>query len=85
MGLVNKVVPLKDLEKVTDEWCLKIVEKSPTAIMMMKYALNATDDGAMGLQQLAGECTGLFYKTAESIEGKNAFLEKRKPDFSKFN
>lgn len=84
MGLVNKVVPLKDLENVTVEWCNKIMEKSPLAIRMLKSSLNAELDGQAGLQEFAGNATLLYYLSDEAKEGKNAFMEKRKPDFSKF-
>jgi len=84
MGLVNKVVPLEVLEDVTIEWCRKILEKSPLAIRMLKSAFNAELDGQAGIQELAGNATLLYYLSDEAKEGKNAFLEKRKPDFSKY-
>ncbi len=84
MGLVNKVVPLDDLEKTTIEWCEKILEKSPIALRMLKSAFNAELDGQAGIQELAGNATLLYYLSEEAKEGKNAFMEKRKPDFSKF-
>ena len=84
MGLVNAVVPLERLEEETVKWAKEILEKSPTAIRFLKAAFNADTDGLAGLQQLAGDATLLFYLTDEAKEGKNAFLEKRKPDFSKF-
>ncbi len=84
MGLVNKVVPLDMLEQTTVEWARKIAEKSPIAIRMLKAAFNAELDGQMGLQALAGNSTLLYYLTDEAKEGKNAFLEKRKPNFHKF-
>ena len=84
MGLVNTVVPLADLEKETVKWCREILEHSPTAIRLLKSAFNADTDGQAGLQELAGNATLLFYLTEEGKEGKNAFLEKRKPDFKKF-
>ncbi|MCS6823882.1 MAG: 1,4-dihydroxy-2-naphthoyl-CoA synthase [Cytophagaceae bacterium] len=84
MGLVNKVVPLDDLETETVAWCKKILEKSPIALRMLKSAFNAELDGQAGIQELAGNATLLYYLTDEAKEGKNAFLEKRKPDFSKF-
>jgi len=84
MGLVNKVVPLEDLEKTTIAWCEKILEKSPLALRMLKSAFNAELDGQAGIQELAGNATLLYYLSDEAKEGKNAFLEKRKPDFSKF-
>ena len=84
MGLVNKVVPLEDLEKTTVAWCEKILEKSPLALRMLKSAFNAELDGQAGIQELAGNATLLYYLSDEAKEGKNAFLEKRNPDFSKF-
>jgi naphthoate synthase len=84
MGLVNKVVPLEQLEQTTIEWCRKIQEKSPLAIRMLKSSFNADLDGQAGLQELAGNATLLYYLSDEAKEGKNAFMEKRKPDFSKF-
>jgi len=85
MGLVNAVVPLDKLEEETVRWCREILVNSPTAIRVLKAALNADCDGQAGLQELAGNATMLFYMTAEAQEGKQAFLEKRKPDFRKFN
>ena len=84
MGLVNTVVPLKDLEKETVAWCREMLCHSPIALRCMKAALNADCDGQTGLQELAGDATMLFYMTEEGQEGRNAFNEKRKPDFSKF-
>jgi len=84
MGLVNKVVPLDKLEETTVEWCRKILEKSPLAIRLLKASFNAELDGQAGIQELAGNATLLYYLSDEAQEGKNAFLEKRKPDFSKF-
>ncbi|GIW11389.1 MAG: 1,4-dihydroxy-2-naphthoyl-CoA synthase [Dehalococcoidia bacterium] len=84
MGLVNAVVPLERLEEETIAWAKEILEKSPTAIRFLKAAFNADTDGLAGLQQLAGDATLLYYLTDEAKEGKNAFLEKRTPDFSKF-
>ena len=84
MGLVNAVVPLKDLEAETLKWCGEILEKSPLAIRCLKAALNADCDGQAGLQELSGNATLLYYMTDEAQEGKRAFVEKRKPDFSKF-
>lgn len=84
MGLVNKVVPLEALEKTTVEWCQKILEKSPIALRMLKSAFNAELDGQAGIQELAGNATLLYYLTEEGKEGKKAFVEKRKPDWSKF-
>lgn len=84
MGLVNKVVPLELLEDTTIEWCNKIMEKSPVALRMLKSAFNAELDGQAGIQELAGNATLLYYLSDEAKEGKNAFLEKRKPDFKKY-
>lgn len=84
MGLVNKVVPLDKLEETYVEWAEKVMEKSPLAIRMLKSAFNAELDGQAGLQELAGNATLLYYLSDEAKEGKNAFIEKRKPDFDKF-
>ena len=84
MGLVNTVVPLKDLEAETVQWCREMLEKSPVALRCLKAALNADCDGQAGLQELAGNATLLYYMTEEGQEGKKAFLEKRKPDWSRF-
>lgn len=84
MGLVNTVVPLEKLEEETIQWCREILANSPTAIRCLKAALNADCDGQAGLQELAGNATMLYYMTEEAQEGRNAFKEKRKPDFSKF-
>ena len=84
MGLVNAVVPLEKIEEETIKWCEEILEKSPTAIRFIKAAMNADTDGLAGLQQIAGDATLLYYTTDEAKEGRNAFNEKRKPDFSKF-
>lgn len=84
MGLVNKVVPLEKLEEETVDWCRTILDNSQIAIRCLKSAMNADCDGQAGLQELAGNATLLFYMTEEGQEGKNAFLEKRKPDFGKF-
>ncbi len=84
MGMVNKVVPHAELEKKALEWACIANEKSPTAQKMLKYAFNLTDDGMVGQQLFAGEATRLAYATEEAEEGRNAFLEKRKADFSKF-
>lgn len=84
MGLVNTVVPLARLEEETVQWCREILANSQMAIRCLKAGLNADCDGQAGLQELAGNATMLFYMTEEGQEGKNAFLEKRKPDFSKF-
>ncbi len=84
MGLVNAVVPYERLEEETIRWCREILANSPIAIRCLKAALNADCDGQAGLQELAGNATMLFYMTEEGQEGRNAFVEKRKPDFSKF-
>jgi len=84
MGLVNKVVPLDQLEATTIAWCRKIMEKSPLAIRMLKASFNAELDGQAGIQELAGNATLLYYLSEEAQEGKQAFLEKRQPDFDKF-
>ncbi len=83
-GLVNAVVPVERLEEETVAWCREILANSPTAIRLLKAALNADCDGQAGLQQLAGDATLLFYLTEEAKEGQRAFLEKREPDFRRF-
>ncbi|MFC5051219.1 1,4-dihydroxy-2-naphthoyl-CoA synthase [Rubritalea spongiae] len=85
MGMVNKVVPHAELEKKALEWACIINDKSPTAQKMLKYAFNMTDDGMVGQQVFAGEATRLAYGTDEAAEGREAFVEKRKADFSKFS
>lgn len=84
MGLVNSVVPLPELESVTLDWCRQMNRLSPTALRVLKSAFNADTDGLAGIQELAGNATALFYTTAEGQEGRDAFLEKREPDFGKF-
>src|SRR2546426_560698 len=84
MGLVNKVVPLADLEKETVVWCRRMLELSPLALRMLKAGLNAADDGLAGIQQLAGDATLLYYLSEEAQEGRDAYMQKRKPNFSKF-
>ncbi len=84
MGMVNEVVPHDELEDTAYQWAQEILEKSPTAIRMIKFAFNLIDDGMVGQQVFAGEATRLAYMTDEAEEGRNAFLEKRKPDFKKF-
>ncbi len=84
MGLVNKVVPLDQLEATTIEWCRKIQEKSPLSIRLLKSSFNAELDGQAGIQELAGNATLLYYLSEEAQEGRNAYVEKRAPDFSKF-
>ncbi|HVA53765.1 MAG TPA: 1,4-dihydroxy-2-naphthoyl-CoA synthase [Acidimicrobiales bacterium] len=83
-GLVNTVVALDDLDRETVAWCRQILTLSPIALRMLKAGFNAADDGLAGVQQLAGDATMLFYMSEEGQEGRNAFLERRKPDFSKF-
>jgi len=83
-GLVNAVVPLEDLEAETVEWCRRMLELSPIALRMLKAGFNAADDGLAGIQQLAGDATMLFYMTEEGQEGRNAYTERRPPDFSRF-
>ena len=84
MGLVNKVVPLEMLEETTVEWARKIIAKSPLALRMLKSSFNAELDGQAGIQELAGNATLLYYLSDEAKEGKNAFIEKRQPDWSKY-
>src|SRR5260221_1835048 len=84
MGLVNKVVPLEQLEEATLAWCRRILEMSPLALRLLKAGFNADTDGLAGIQQLAGDATLLFYMSEEAQEGRDAYLEKRKPDFAKF-
>jgi len=84
MGLVNAVVPLKDVEAETVKWCREMLEKSPLALRLLKSAFNADLDGQAGIQELAGNATLLYYMTEEAAEGKNSYLERRTPDFSKF-
>ncbi|HVL90084.1 MAG TPA: 1,4-dihydroxy-2-naphthoyl-CoA synthase [Actinomycetota bacterium] len=83
-GLVNRVVPLEQLEEETVKVCRRILEMSPLALRMLKAGFNADTDGLAGIQQLAGDATLLFYMSEEAQEGRDAFVEKRKPDFSKF-
>lgn len=83
-GLVNAVVPLDKLEEETVAWCREMLGLSPTALRMIKAGFNADTDGLAGIQELAGQATGLFYMTAEGQEGRDAWLEKRPPDFSKY-
>lgn len=84
LGLVNTVVPLERLEEETVQWCREMLAHSPTALRLLKSAFNAELDGQAGLQELAGNATMLFYQTAEGQEGRNAYLEKRPPNFRKF-
>ncbi|MGE5468878.1 MAG: 1,4-dihydroxy-2-naphthoyl-CoA synthase [Ignavibacteria bacterium] len=83
-GLVNAVVPLERLEEETVAWCRQMTALSPTALRMIKAGFNADTDGLAGIQELAGQATGLFYMTAEGQEGRNAWLEKRPPNFGKY-
>ena len=84
MGMVNAAVPHAELEETAYDWAQEILAKSPTAIRMIKFAFNLVDDGMVGQQVFSGEATRLAYMTEEAEEGRNAFLEKRKPDFRKF-
>jgi naphthoate synthase len=84
MGLVNTVVPLAELEATTVQWCREMLALSPTALRMLKMAMNAECDGQAGMMAFAGSATLMYYTTEEGKEGKEAFLEKRPPDFSKF-
>jgi naphthoate synthase len=84
MGLVNRVVPLDSLEEETLAWARKMLQHSPLALRMIKASMNAADDGLAGIQQLAGDATLLYYLSEEAQEGRNAYVERRKPDFSRF-
>ena len=84
MGLVNNVVPLERLEIETVAWCEKMLRHSPLALRMLKASFNAADDGLAGIQQLAGDATLLYYMSEEAQEGKQAYLDKRRPDFDRF-
>ena len=84
MGMVNRVVPHAELEATALVWGKKIVAKSPTAQRMLKYSFNLIDDGLVGQQLFAGETTRLAYMAEEAVEGRDAFLEKRDPDFTRF-
>jgi len=84
MGLVNKVVPLEQLEVETVAWCKRMLDHSPLALRMLKASFNAADDGLAGIQQLAGDATLLYYMSEEAQEGKRAYLEKRRPEFDRF-
>ena len=85
MGLVNTVVPLADLEVETVSWCRTMLEHSPLALRMVKASMNAADDGLAGIQQLAGDATLLYYMSDEAQEGKNAYLERRRPEFEQIS
>ena len=84
MGLINTVVPLAELEAETVSWCREMLRNSPMALRLLKASMNAADDGLAGVQQLAGDATLLFYMTQEGQEGRDAYKEKRAPDFGKF-
>ena len=83
MGMVNAVIPHNELEATAFQWAQEIMAKSPTSIKMLKFAMNLTDDGMVGQQVFAGEATRLAYMTDEAKEGRDAFLQKRKPNFEK--
>lgn len=84
MGLVNSVVPHDKLDEEVNTWCAELLEKSPTAIKMLKYAFHAETDGTAGVTNIGVGGLGMYYNTEESMEGRNAFMEKRKPDFRKY-
>ena len=84
MGLVNKVVPLERLEEETVAWARRMLQHSPLALRMIKAGMNAADDGLAGIQQLAGDATLLYYMSEEAQEGRDAYVQKRRPDFSRF-
>jgi len=84
MGLVNAVVPLERLEEETVAWCREMLQHSPLALRMLKASMNAVDDGLAGIQQLAGDATLLFYMTEEAQEGRDAYVERRPPEFGRF-
>ena len=84
MGLVNKVVPLDRLEEETVAWARRMLQHSPLALRMIKAGMNAADDGLAGIQQLAGDATLIYYMSEEAQEGRDAYVQKRKPDFSRF-
>jgi len=84
MGLVNTVVPLEELEVETVAWCRRMLQHSPLALRMIKASMNAADDGVAGLQQLAGDATLLYYMTEEAQEGRDAYVQKRRPEFDRF-
>ena len=84
MGMVNAVVPLDQLERTTIEWCREILKHSPLALRCIKSAMNADCDGQAGLQELAGNATLLYYMTEEGQEGRDAYVQKRTPNFEQF-
>jgi len=84
MGLVNKVVPMKDLRAEVEKWCVELLEKSPTALALAKQSFNIDSEPRAGVAQFAGTALGLYYQTDEAMEGRNAFVEKRPVDFKKF-
>ena len=84
MGLVNTVVPLEELEEETVAWCRQMLQHSPLALRMIKAGMNAADDGLAGIQQLAGDATLLYYLSEEAQEGRDAYVQKRRPDFARF-
>ena len=84
MGLVNAVVPMDKLDEEVDQWCRELLEKSPTALKMLKYAFNAEWDGVQGITNLGVGGLSMYYGTDEAMEGRNAFMEKRTPEFRKF-
>jgi 1,4-dihydroxy-2-naphthoyl-CoA synthase len=84
MGLVNRVVPLKDLRAEVERWCAELLEKSPTALALAKQSFNIDSETRAGVAQFAGTALGLYYRTEEAMEGRNAFVEKRPVDFEKF-
>jgi naphthoate synthase len=84
MGLINAVVPLDELEDTTVQWCREMLALSPFALRMLKASFNADEDGLAGIQQLAHDTNLLFYGSEEAQEGRNAYREKRRPDFDKF-
>jgi naphthoate synthase len=84
MGLVNTVVPVEALEEETVSWCRQMLRHSPLALRLLKASLNAADDGLAGIQQLAGDATLLYYMSDEAQEGKDAYLDKRRPEFERF-
>jgi naphthoate synthase len=84
MGLVNTVVPLDELEATTVQWCREMLDLSPLALRMIKASMNAADDGLAGIQQLAGDATLLYYMSEEAQEGRDSYVQKRKPDFGRF-